>query len=533
VVELDQLCRWLARPDRIRPPLADRLFPDWTEGEMRAQLTAAAGQAVAEGTLSVQQAATWCAFWGLDGSMPVGRAALAQAAGISPVAVYKRRRRAAEVVAGHLNRHQPTSPPSAQAQTTVSTEEALATLHAELAVQGKLTGSINAAIADLRQELLGVRLSRQFPGTDKYARARARRLIRQRLPGLLHPARPPVIGPAAKASADEFAELIAQAEPLYWARDPRVHEVLAQARAQLKPGVLGGCLDPRDEARLWSVQARLWREEEDIRTVWASQQVERLLGSHAALSVQARADAAIALEEHGYLIAAERCVAGALENLRATRLSDEPGRRTQLGGLVTRAVAISTRRLLTEPQATRSDWSVVQTRLNRLLGFIDQHADEPIAGWALVAYRRRVQLDMVRALRQRLEEGYRQGLSLPLDTDRYIQAAATEAARTPGEVWKISWRMTLLALQLERGDPDAFAAVALEVAALLNASPWRWDNQVEKYQRLVGRAIRRRDQAWQRLAHPDLSESLLTAVEQPPSPLRPAGTLGQRRANLL
>lgn len=349
-------------------------------------------------------------------------------------------------------------------------------------------------------------------------RRRARQLLGRRLPSVLEPALPIVVpGHRHTTHGTDAAALEAEiltAEARYWARDPTIHESLASARRQL--GRLQGSLAPTTEAALWSVQARLWREEEDIRTVWAARRVEQLAGPQTILTVQARADAAIALEEHGYFQAAMTCVEQAAANLRATAV-DPVVQRMHLGSLITRAVAVATRTLLVNPHP--GDVEAARLRLDRLFRLLDRHADEPLTGWALIAYRRRVQLDLADALRQRRHEGYRRGLLLKPDTDRYAAQAAAEATRTPGRLWKLTWRMTLLALELERGDPQAFEAVAQQVVQLMDAEPWQFDNQLEKYQRLVRRAEQRRDRSWRAITLPVLGARPAPARNSPGRPV--------------
>jgi hypothetical protein len=253
------------------------------------------------------------------------------------------------------------------------------------------------------------------------------------------------------------------------------------------------------EAVLWSVQARLWREEEDIRTVWAARRVEQLAGPHDLLAVQARSDAAIALEDHGYLQAAMTCIERGAANLQVAAV-DPIAKRMHLGSLITRAVAISTRSILVHPHP--GDVQAARLRLDRLFRLLDRHPDEPLAGWALVAYRRRVQLDLADALRGRRREGYRRGLLLKPDTDRYVAQASAESARTAGRLWKMTWHMTLLALELERGDPEAVEVIARQVVGLMDAEPWQFENQLEKYQQLVRLIEQRRDRSWRAITLP-------------------------------
>jgi hypothetical protein len=510
--EVDELCQWLAgvQADK-RPALLDHLFSNWIAVEIRDHLVMLVAQAVTDGALTAGQATTWRAFWGMEGPR-TARGALARTSGISPTGVYKRRRRAAEVVAARLGSvpEPPQRSPGPASPPAVSVEEAVAAVHAELAMREEATPSTLAAVVDLRRDLLGAKLPKTYPGSNKHARARARQELRRRLAQTLVPNPSVALSRPSRPGGDAaaLADLIVQAEPLYFARDPRVHDVLATARSQL--GTLRSSLDPRLEATLWSVQAWLWREEEDIRTVWAARQVERMVGPQTVRAVSAWSDAAIVLEEHGYLNAATSCTERAVKNLRAAPLEDEAERRAELAGLITRAVEIATRQLLIDPY--QGDWRAVRRRLDRLLDLVDHHGDEPITGWALIAYRRRVQLDLVHGLRERRRENYRRGLTLAPDTYRYVEQATREAARTTTDVYRMGWQATLLNLHLERGDPDAFAAVAREFVGFTNATPWQYVNQLEKYARLVERAERRRDRAWRRIALP--RPQGLAAIEQ-------------------
>jgi hypothetical protein len=493
---LDELCRWLLNGEPGAMPAAVcPLYGGWEAAAVRTHLLTVAAEAVADGVLGHARASTWCAFWGL-GQPPVSRRALAQMASVSPDAIYKRRRQAAAIVAAYLSRLEVPPTPPATSSRTATLEEALALLHSDLVFHGEATPSATAALADLRRDLVGADLPKHHPGSDKHARRRARQRLRERLPSVLEPVHPAVVVGGRRDKTHGLDATVLEAEILaaearYWARDPTIHDSLDRARRQLAS--LHGSLAPMTEAALWSVQARLWREEEDIRTVWAARRVEQLAGPHSVLSVQARDDAAIALEEHGYLQAAMACVERAAANLLAAPV-DPVVQRMHLGSLITRAVAIATRGLLVNPRP--GDVEAARLRLDRLFRLLDRHADEPLTGWALVAYRRRVQLDLADALRQRRHEGYRRGLLLPTDTGRYVALAAAEAARTPGRLWKMTWRMTLLALALERGDPDGFEAIARQVVQLMDAEPWQFDNQLERYYRLVRRAEQRRDRLW-------------------------------------
>jgi hypothetical protein len=304
-------------------------------------------------------------------------------------------------------------------------------------------------------------------------------------------------------------------EARYWARDATLGESLKDIRQRLQR--LRGRLAPMTEASFWSVQTRLWREEEDIRTIWAAKRVEQLAGPYSLLAIQARSDAAIALEEHGYLHSAMLCVERAVANLSAADV-DPISKRMHIGSLITRAVAIATRNLLVSPHW--GDVEAARRRLDRLFGLLDRFGDEPIGGWALIAYRRRVQLDLVDALRERHHEGYRRGLLLRSDTHQYLTQAAAEANLTAGRLWKLTWAMTHLALEFERNDPEAFESVAQQVVGLMDAEPWQFDNQLAKYFRLVKRAEQRPDRAWRAITLPMPQAELAPAVMFPGRPLK-------------
>jgi hypothetical protein len=423
----------------------------------------------------------------------MSRRSLAKATGVSPAGIYKRRRRAAVAVAAYLSSlESPRIPPLTDGPAT-SLEEALADLHADLVLRGEANASRMAAVADLRREMLNSDLPRHYPGSNKHARMRARLLLRRRLQPALGPALPVVIPHHVTHGSDAAAleEEIQTAEARYWARDATLHESFKRIRQQLLQ--LQGQMAPMTEALFWSVQTRLWREEEDIRTISAARRVEQLAGPSNLLAVQARSDAAIALEEHGYLQAAMVCVERAAANLRAADV-DPISERMHVGGLITRAVAIATRNLLMSPHP--GDVEAARRRLDRLFRLLDRYAAEPIGGWALIAYRRRVQLDLAHALRERAHEGYRRGVLLRPDTGRYVAQAASEAKLTPGRLWKLTWGMTLLALEFERNDPAAFESIGQQVVGLMDAEPWQFDNQLAKYYRLARRAEQRPDRAW-------------------------------------
>jgi hypothetical protein len=496
--DVDQLCVWLRhiQKDEVPAPF-DKAYAGWPENQIRSHLLAIVDDAVRGGRLSAGQAAAWRGYWGMEG-LAKSRQMLAAELEITPVGVYKRRCRAAEVIATLWA--PPLSPPSGDAGPVYevpSPEERTALLHADLYVRDEASPSYLAAIQDLRRDLLSAPLPKKYPGSNKHARRRARGVLRQRLesPTLWMPTRLKTdLDPSAVEG--DVIDLIDQVFSLRAQDDPRAAILLQRISSSL--AVVEGRLPRSALAKYWYLCARVWGGDEDIRAVRAAAHVERLAGRRSILTVIARDDAAMTLERHGYLSAAETFLGRGIQDLRLVPVEDAR-HRIEKARLLTRWLAVDAHRLLADPR--REDLETALQRAKIIWDLLERFGDEYVGIYRLVAARRMIQLLASEALRDRRWEGYRKGLALPESFRQYMEIGEREleeASRPEG--WKLSWLAMRMGVELERNDVDAFVDAADRFIGIVATSKELHENLLYRFIRLTRRASMKKERRWRSMS---------------------------------
>ncbi|WP_435596341.1 hypothetical protein [Streptomyces albogriseolus] len=374
-------------------------------------------------------------------------------------------------------------------------------MQADLHLCGQDTPSNLAAINDLRRSLTGTTLlPKQYPGTDKHARSRARRAFLAALdntelvtPAIWTPRRSSFEGDHA------FHLMVSEAFALRAQDDPHTVRLLENAEQALRSAK--GRVEKDDLIRYWYLRSRVWAGDEDIRAVRAAAHVEDLAGAGSPLTVIARDDAAMACEKHGYLDAAARHLSRALKEVPLLDVS--PQRKVmETARIVTRQLALDAHCLISRPHL--GDHEQVLERIRALLRFLDRHAGQDVDIYRTVAYRRITQVHASLALRDRTHEGYRKGLALPHRIQSLMNQGDMISESMGPEGWRLSWYATRVGIALEADWPDEFEEYAAKIAAIVSRSSELHENLIFRYRRMVSAAQAKKTLSWRRIAVPEV-----------------------------
>ncbi len=241
----------------------------------------------------------------------------------------------------------------------------------------------------------------------------------------------------------------------------------------------------------WRLRLRLWREDEDIRALYASR-VIRGLGGQTLDSLPSFRDDAIVLGAHGYQQAAQDACEAALFLL--PRMSAPPEMvEVERGAILSRqAVALA--------PASGREMTEKRRLLEEALAAYAEGDPSEIPTQTAGLARTLVDIELAH---HRLNGQQQRGRPGQPGISPERIAATEHAVDLLGDPLRsLTWRVTKLRWALAAGDTEAFAVGAQEFMDFYYAIPEPLRNQARRYRTLLSQARSRRSRRWKMLELP-------------------------------
>jgi hypothetical protein len=429
--------------------------------------------------VSRDDARIWDSYRGLS-EPPLSGVAVAALHGVTAADVVSISRRVERVLARRELRVNVAPSPGGRSQ------RKLAELHTSLVLADPRDVSL-AALADLQREH-GVMVPSPRGRVERHRRQRGAAVLRRRLQmGHIQTSRPrtsnlPDLDP-------EFVRAALEVDPSnIWATRDQVAAAVASWELERRP-----ITDVPARLRLdaWRLRLRFWREDEDIRALYASRVIRGLAGQTLD-SLPSLRDDAIVLGAHGYQHAAKEACDAALYLLPRVKAPPEM--------VEVERGAILSRQAVTAPPASGRAMAERRMLLDRALESYAEGNPAEIPTQTAGMARNLIDIELTH---HRLSERPQRGRpGRPGISRERIDATEQAVDGLSDPLRSLTWRVTKLRWALAVGDAETFAVGAREFIDQYHTIPEPLRNQARRYRTLLTQAQGRRSRIWRALDLP-------------------------------